>query len=201
MKRIAALAAAALLAGCYSLADGTEALVGIGSISAEKSTFSGAYEVRMQPAWVYGGDFFGASTVKLGAFWTAENAETAYLVMRMDSSTQSSRAYAGLEGLQINLNGQVHSFKSGGGTSMSGSPYNTVTKQIYTQSENAVAVPLSLVRDMVAAEQCKIRFLTSAGFQEADFAIERSEAGGAGARYYMREFLQKIDAVSSGTQA
>ncbi|MDH4981250.1 hypothetical protein [Hyphomicrobium sp. D-2] len=201
MNRIAALAATVFLGGCAGLADGTDALVGIGSISAEKSTFSGAYEVRMQPAWVYGGDFFGVSMVKLGASWTAENAETVYLVMMVNSSTQSSLVYAGLEGLQINLNGQIHSFKAGAGTSMSSSPYNTVTRQIYTQSKNAVAVPLSLVREMVSSEHCKIRFITSAGYQEADFSIERSEAGGAGARHYMREFLQKIDAVSSGAQA
>lgn len=201
-RTICILCAASLLTGCSSLADGADSFAGLGSVSEEKSTFNGATILRMQPAWVYGGSWLtGAAPVKVGAYWTSEKPDQVALVLRVDGNINAGNPYLNLFGLDVNVGGKIQSFQAAPVTSFDSSNYNTVSKTIYTSSTNGVVIPLTLFREMVTGPHCRIRFQTGRGYEEADFAIERSDAGGASARHYAKGFLQRVDAVRSGRAA
>ena len=151
----------------------------------------------MGPAWLYGGtSLAGAAPVKLGAQWSGDSPDQVTLTLKMDSNTGSyAGTYRSLQGIDVNVGGKNHTFRSFAQTSFDRTPYNTVSRTIYTTSTNAVTVPLTLVREMVKADYCRVRIVTDRGYEEADFTVERSQYGGAGARHYMRTFLERVDAA------
>jgi hypothetical protein len=180
------------VASCANLADGADAIAGLGTISEDRSTFSDAKIVRMEPAWVFQADQFNASPVKIGAYWTGERPDEVVLSLKVDGNIRSTISYEGLYGLDVNIGGSIQSFKTSHATDHQHSAYNTVSKTIYTSSTNSVVISMGLLEEMVSAPHCRLRFVTSRGNDEADFAIDRASHGAAAARLYMKEFLQRV---------
>ena len=195
MKRLFLLGLLALtITGCASMADVSSKIAGIGTISEEKSTFDDATIITMSPAFLYAeGEWLGVP-VKLGARWSSKFSDHVALVMSYSSNTYGSGSdlYTNFSGLDINLDGKISSYETSGYTRHNDSGYNTVSKTIYTESKNSVVVPLSVLKDMVAAKDCRLRINTSDGYIDAQFSIERIPGGQATAILPMKDFLLKV---------
>lgn len=196
MRNLFVLIALAALAGCASVADSMNRAAGIGVVSSEVSTFDGATIVEASPSWLYSsGSTSLPNRTKLGARWSSMAPDIVTLVLVYDSSTGSyDDIFLGIDSLDVNLAGQIKHFEAGYITALDTGVYNSVSRSTSTSSENTVVIPLALLRDMVGAEDCRIRINTSSGYEDAVFNIDRATAGQATARVSLREMLATISA-------
>ena len=186
-----------LLSGCTGMADSMSKFSGLGVISEEKSTFDGATIVAVSPTWLYDPNGSWGNQVKLGARWSSSSPDYVALILAYSSDTSGYGAtYMSLSGIDVNIDGNIQSFKSGKPTSLDSSGYNTISKTIYTESKNSVVIPYSVLEEMVSAKDCRVRIHTSKGYEDAQFSIERIPGGQGTAILSIREFMQRISALS-----
>lgn len=193
---------ALVLTGCAGMADVSSKIGGIGTISEEKSTFDNATIVSMSPAFLYAeGEWLGLP-VKLGARWSSNSRGYVALIMSYSSNTygSSSNIYTNFSGLDVNIDGKITSYKTSGSTMHSDSGYNTVSRTIYTESKNSVIVPLTVLKAMLAAKDCRLRINTGDGYVDAQFSIERIPGGQGTAILPMREFVAKVESKLKTSQ-
>jgi hypothetical protein len=195
---IGTLLACALVTGCAGMADATAKFANVGVIEQEKSTFDGANLIKMTPAFLYReGATFGVP-YKLGAQWNSKAPDQVALVLSHQSNISAGgSAFVAFNSLSINIDGSITTYRTTAPTSNDSSSYNTVTRTIYTASTNSVVLPLSELRKMLAARDCRIRIESSKGYEDAQFTIERIPGGQATAIVPLREFIAKIDAARS----
>lgn len=187
-----------LLVGCAGMADSMNEMAGLGVVSEDTSTFDGAKVISVSPNWLYESkETWTANNVKLGARWSSNSPEEVALILSYSSSTSSNSTYLGLKGIDINIDGEISSFSSGRSTMLDNSSYNTVSKTIYTSSENTVIIPFKLLTEMVNSNSCRIRIHTSKGYEDAIFSIERSDSGQSTALFSFKKFLTKVDTINS----
>lgn len=192
-KLLAILTIALTLPGCASMADGMSKAAGMGVVKQQISTFDNATIITATPTTLWAKGSWG-NQVHMGARWnSAEPAEVA-LLLSYSSNVSSSYGspYMGLEGIEINVDGDISSFTAAGSTRLDHSGYNTVSKTIYTSSDNAVVIPYSLLERMVSARDCRLRIHTSKGYEDAQFSIERIPGGQGTAILPIRELMQKV---------
>ena len=184
--------------GCAGMADSMNKMAGIGVVTVENSTFDDAKIIKVTPTWLYEdtGSMDNIRT-KLGARWTDKTPDYVALDLAYDSNTSGySEIYLGFTGVDINIGGKITSFKTNNLTILKSSGYNTVSNTIYTKSENSVIIPMSLLEEMVSADDCRIRIYTSQGYEDAVFSIERSSGGQGTAILSIREFIATVKAES-----
>lgn len=197
MKSLLIILVLALLQGCSSMADGMSKMAGLGVVKESVSTFDGSKTIEVSPTFLYVEGSWG-NTVKLGAIWNSSTPDLVGLVMEQSSSTSSiGRAYIGLQGIDINIDGEIVSYAANSPTKMSNSGYNTVSKTIYTSSRNAVLVPYDVFVKMLEAKDCRIRIKTSEGYEDSLFSTERIPGGQGTAILALREFRVKVDATKN----
>jgi hypothetical protein len=186
-----------IVSGCSSMADGMSKMAGLGVVSESKSTFDDSRVVSVSPAHLYVKGSWG-NTVRLGARWSDSEPDLVALIMEQSSSTSTAgRAYIGLQGLDINIDGEILSYDANSSTKLSNSGYNTVSKTIYTSSRNAVVVPYAVFVKMLEAKDCRIRIKTSDGYEDSLFSTERIPGGQGTAILAMRDFRAKVEAAKN----
>ncbi|MBW2194282.1 MAG: hypothetical protein JRF37_01570 [Deltaproteobacteria bacterium] len=193
-----------IVTGCTSMADVTSRVAGVGTISEEKWVFDNTTVVTMSPAFLYAeGEWLGVD-VKLGARWSSNSSDHVALIMsyRSSKSGSGSDMYTNFSGLDVNIDGTIMSYKTGGFTSHADSGYNTVPKTSYNENKNSVILPLNVLKDMLAAEDCRLRIHTCEGYVDAQFSIERIPGGGGQgtAILSMREFVAKVESNRGASQ-
>lgn len=194
-KIVLALSVAFAISGCASMVDSMDKAAGLGVVKQETSSFDNATIVSASPTFLHAKDSWGSS-VKLGARWSSAAPGVVALVLAYDSDISApSRAYLGLTGIDINVDGDISSHKASGSTALDSSDYNTVSKTIYTSSKNAVMIPYALLERMVAAKDCRVRIHTSKGYEDAEFSIERTRGGQGTAILAIKEMMAKVSAV------
>jgi hypothetical protein len=166
-------------------------MAGLGVVTEEKSTFDGAIIVNVSPQWLYDPDGSFGNSVKLGARWSNKSPDHVALVLH-------SSGYISLQSIDININGDIKSFKSNSLTMLDNSGYNTVSKTIYTESQNSIVIPYQILEDMVSAKDCRLRIHTSKGYEDANFLIERMPGGQGTAILSIKEFMAKVGAHKKG---
>lgn len=196
MKNLGLLALlCALVSGCAGMADSMTQLAGIGVVEEEKSTFDGATIVKMSPAFLYreGSGLGDGVNTKLGARWTSKAPDHVALILSYGSSVSSGGAtYVNFSGMDVNIDGAISEYKTGGLTSHDSSGYNPVSRTIYTESQNTVVIPLSTLQKMMTAKDVRLRIHTSRGYEDAQFSIERSSGGQSTAIFHLREFMSRV---------
>jgi len=185
-------AGVAALSGCANMVDSMNKAAGIGVVSEDISTFDGAKIIKVSPSWLYEAkENLTPNRTKLGARWSNASPDDVVLELLYESSTSGyGSTYLGITGIDININGNKSSYSTNKQTSLDSGSYNTVSKTIYTESENSVVIPLSLLTSMVSAKDVRIRIYTSKGYEDAVFSIERSSSGQGAALLSIREFLK-----------
>jgi hypothetical protein len=190
------LVAALTLSGCASMADASAKVAGLGIVTQEKSTFDNATIVEVSPNWLYDPNGSWGNGVKLGARWTSKAPELAALVLSYSSNTMGNNpVYVGLKGIDVNIDGSISTFSAGKPTNLDSGAYNTVSRTIYTQSENTVVLPYAILMQMVTAKDCRLRIHTSKGHEDALFSTERIPGGQGTAILSFREFVKKVDEI------
>lgn len=181
------------LAGCAAV-DSMNQMAGLGKITVSDSKFDNSKQITMGAAHLTDGSMTSVP-VKLGGFYTTSVPELVYLVGHYSSSTSyGSPLFINIEELDVNLNGKKRSFKSAGSTQHDNSGYNTVSRSIHTDSKNHFPIPLSYLKEMLVAEDCRIRITTSKGSVEALFHIDKA-FGNVWAKEYLRRFVEKIEGL------
>lgn len=108
-------------------------------------------------------------------------------------SSSPDATYTNLTGLDVMLNGQKYTFRTGGPTSHDNSGWNSTARTIFTESQNSVIVPLELLREMTVAEDCRIRIHSTDGYEDALFSLEYRPGGQRLAVLSIRDFLDRVD--------
>lgn len=189
------------LSACTSTADMTDQMIGLGSIKTTKETFDGSTTLTASPHRLYDPDRsmwdISIDSFFLGARWNSKHKDTVALTIEHRGSTSSKTIYLSIKKIGININGDINSYITGQTTIRTNDGYNEVTKTIYTQSRNSIIVPLSVLDDMVSAEDCKIRIYTNKGFQDFVFSVDRIPGGSGAARMSIRKFISAVKDVQS----
>jgi hypothetical protein len=185
-----------IISGCAGMADSMDQSVGLGVITEDISTFDNSKTISVSPTWfAKDKDSWGAAFVKLGAAWTDKYPESVTLLLKHESSITSGTSYLNINNFSVNLNGEITTFNTSSTTSHESSNYNSVSKDIYTESSNAVVIPLNYLRQMVNSDNCRLRIDTSAGLVEGIFSMERTAGGARTALASIKEFLTKVDST------
>jgi hypothetical protein len=165
-------------------------------VEQKTSTFDNATIITASPTFLYAGGSWGSNNVKLGARWSSASPDSVALVLAYDSTVSGAGgAYMSLTGIDINVDGEISSHAAAGSTKLDSSSYNTVTKTIYTSSENVVVIPYALLERMVADKDCRIRIHTSKGYEDAQFSLERIPGGQGTAILAIKKLMAKVAAV------
>ncbi len=185
-----------IMSGCASMADSMNALSGVGRVTKEVSDFDGATIVRMEPAFLYDGkSSLMAMATKAGAYWNSQSPDRVSLILQNNSSAGYGNSYLSFKSIDVNIDGEKHSYPVDGATKFDNSGYNTVSRTIHTESRNAVTMDLGTLQKMVSAEDCRIRINTGDGYEVAYFHIDRMPGGQSTAIQHYKEFLAKVAAV------
>jgi hypothetical protein len=188
---------AASLTGCAGFADTMSKASGMGVVTQSRSTFDNAMVVNATPAPLYAKGSWG-NVVRLGARWISTQPDKVALVLSYASNAGAgSAAFLDLQGIDVNVDGTVTNWPATGPSQLSHSSYNTVSNTIYTNSENLVIIPYSLLQQMVNAKDCRLRIHTGDGAEESQFSIERIPGGQPTALLSIRELVARVDAARS----
>lgn len=183
----------ALMSGCASMADSADKISGTGQITESVDSFDNSRHLAMGPGFLFEDPSETMpSGVKLGAEWTDKNPNSVALVLSYPSSTSGGAVYVNFSGMDININGEIIKLTTDGRTHHSDSGYNTISRSIYTSSENYLSVPRELIEQMLSAKSCKLKIYTNDGYVNADFTILRSTAGQAAVKPYLEQFMARL---------
>lgn len=178
--------------GCASMADAGSALSGMGNIKEEVSTFDEARTITVSPAPLYEKGKWSPVPFHMGAGWSESAPDIVFLVLSHSSSVKSGDAYVSFRELKVNIDGEIRTFDADS-TALSSGTYNKISRNIYTESRSSIAVPLDYFRQMLEAEDVRIRISSSSGYADATFSESRIPGGQATAKHYMLKFLERIE--------
>jgi len=173
-------------------------LAGLGVVTEREETFDDSHIIEVSPTFVYEAeDSIVPSPFRLGALWTSTAPDHALLVLQYRSSTSSTihsgeDLYTSFERLDVNIDDDIRRFDATR-TSLSDSGVNSVSRSIDTESRASVIVPLDYLETMVSAEDVRIRIISSSGYADSLFHIERSAAGSRAAKSAISEFLSRVN--------
>lgn len=180
------------LYGCTGMADFGAVFADMGVVRSRVDTFDGATVITVSPnntdspgAWTY--------SIGVGGRWTSNAPHLVAVVLEYSSSSAGSNSYTNISGMDVMIDGEKFEYRANGPTDHSNSGYNTVTKMIYTESENRVVVPLDIIKQMISANDCRLRIYTSDGYQDSIFSVDRLAGGAPSARMSFRDFVAKIE--------
>lgn len=187
---LAAVAALGLaLAGCAAM----DAMSGLGVLRERTSSYDGSEVISVSGQSLYApGDALG-TPFRLGATWLSVHPDLVSLDLEYASDARmGSASYATIEGLDVRIDG-LESHWQATGTQYDSTPYNTVSRTIYTRSSTSIVVPLNMLRAMVRAEDCRLRIRSSADVDEVLFSRATIPGGKPTAITSIRKMLAAVD--------
>ena len=186
-KLIFSVFATIIITGCSSTID---KMAGIGQLETNISDFSGDTFIELSktrnahPTEKQASTFFGLR-------WDSSIRDTVFLKLINQSDASSSDTYVNYESIEIKIGDDVYTFDAGKTIQNSGS-YNSVSKTIYTTSRASVSLPLSLLKKMVNAEDCRIRINTYKWYEVVLFHVDEN-AMVSFSRPKFKDFLVKVN--------
>ena len=194
MKKSALMLVLLVLTGCTAM----DKLAGMGVVSQQTSAFDNSTVIDVSPNSLYDPNSAWGTPIQLGAIWSSAMPNEVGLVLSYSSNiSNGSSAYLSLTALDINIDGNISSYKANESTSLNSSGYNTVSTTIYTSSKNTIVIPYEVLQKMVASKNCRLRIHTGQGNQDIYFSAEHIPGGKATAIVSIKEFMSKVDAVKA----
>ena len=178
-----------LMSGCAAQMD---AFSNLGVINEKVSTFDNKRIVEVSPTWVASDGAFYAASTKVGALWSEASPSRVLLILKYESTVDSSNSYTTYESLSVNIDGTIRNFPVSGSTELESSGYNTVSNTIYTASTALVPIPLDYLRKMVEASDVQLRFNYLNRYEDGNFGKEEGQMGQQMAKARIIEFLKLI---------
>lgn len=181
-----------MLIGCTGMDKLLTSMSGLGTVTEHTSSFDGASVIEVTPNYIFAADAaWSISPIKLGARWDSTSDDYVTLTLQYSSISGSGVSYINFSGLVLNIDGVKHSYKTAGMTDLNNTGY-TSGHTTYTSSENSVVIPYTVFKQMLAADDCRLRVLTLSGTVDAEFSVPRIPAGGTTAIVSLREFDDKV---------
>ena len=162
-----------LLTSCAGM---HKAITGQGELTNTVSGFDDARFISVAPSMLVPIDsgLYSTSTF-LGASWSSKYPNLIQLDLLHKSSIDFGNAYTNFKMISVNIEGEVTDFKTTGLTDHISSGYNSVSRDIYTESNGAITMTYSYFSKMLQSHDCKIRIHTSDGYEDAYFSYDPSE--------------------------
>lgn len=192
--KLAALAALMLaMAGCAAM----DAMAGMGVLTKQTSSYDGGEVINVSGQSLYAPDQPMGTPLQLGATWLSRYPDSVSLDISYPSNVDmGSGAYASIDELDVRIDG-LESRWQARGTRFDSTPYNTVSRTIYTTSSTSIVVPLNMLRAMVQAQDCRLRIHTSAGVTDVQFSRDTIPGGKPTAITSIRKLLAAVDAYQA----
>ena len=117
-----------------------------------------------------------------------------FIDLKQDGSV-SGDAYSNISGFDLNISGEKISFNSTGMTVHEDSGYNSLSRDIYTTSENTVIVPWEIFEAMMTVEDVRIRVYSDSKYQDSLFSQDRAASGQRTARLAIVPLYEKVKQI------
>ena len=188
MKALAAALLCLTLTSCATMVDTADAFAHMGVVSEEVSTFDGATIVAVSPTWLYNAETDTYNAYKLGGRWNSSQPDYVSLVIRFEASGR----YVVFEGVKLRIGDTV--VESRAGRTHPESSYDAFIDNIDTTSTASVGITLDTLDRLLAAPDARIRIMSSSGYEDSTFAIDRTPHGQRTARAALKEFRAAVAA-------
>lgn len=191
---LAAVAALAVtLAGCAAM----DAMAGMGVLTQRNNSYDGGEVINVSGQSLYAPDLALGTPLQLGATWLSRYPDSVSLDISYRSNVDmGSNAYASIDELDVRIDG-LESRWQAHGTRLDSTPYNTVSRTIYTTSSTSIVVPLKMLRAMVQAQDCRLRIYSSLGTTDVLFSRDSIPGGKPTAITSIRKLLAAVDAYQA----
>lgn len=193
--KLAALAALMLaMAGCAAM----DAMAGMGVLTKQTSSYDGGEVIHVSGQSLYAPDLALGTPLQLGATWLSAHPDLVSLDISYPSNVDmGGAAYASISELDVRIDGLASQWHAHG-TRLDSTPYNTVSRTIYTTSSASIVVPLNMLRAMVQAQDCRLRIVSSLGATDVLFSRATIPGGKPTAITSIRKLLAAVDAYQAG---
>lgn len=185
------------LSGCAGLSESAQRSVGVGTVESDKSSFDGATEITMQPAFVAPAEG-GQAKLKLGFNWRSTQPEYVGVLVRITSLT----GYNAITGAALNLNGTIiqlepaETFTQHESTALTNTTCNINTGctagLTVNESDKLFIARLSVIESIPNATSAKLKVSGGRNYDVGDLLAD--SYGNVDVRDSLPDFISKIEA-------
>lgn len=193
MKKLAVIFALLVgVGGCAGFVDVADQLAGIGNLSERTVEFDGSTEVQVTPAFLYGESSTSwGRQIMMGGRWNSAHPDLIILDLLKDS-TVTGTAYSSIKGIDVRMDQQIFSYGTTGFTEYESSGYNTVSRDIYTQSKNSVFIEWSFFEKMLTNDDVRLRVYFDGSYEDSFFSQDRAASGQQTARLVLQKLYERV---------
>jgi hypothetical protein len=189
-KRLFVVAVALAMSGCTTL----DQLTGRGVVTQSTSGFDNATVIEATPNALANVDGTWTEPLELGARWSSAAPDSVALVVGWAPGTAGTLVFSDTRAFFINIDGKISQYSAGQPTSRAGSGGGPASSdRLY--GINEVVIPYSVLEQMTAAKDCRIRVQTSNGFLDFDFTRAYASGGKPTAINAINQLMAKVAAL------
>lgn len=185
-KILFAIAVVLAMTGCTAL----DQLSGRGVVTQHTSDFDNATIIEASPNNISDTDGMWTDSTALGASWSSAAPNNVTLTMALTGSG-STVPFTGILAFFVNVDGKVQQYSAG--QPLGTTPDASGPHRLYASNE--IVIPYSVLQQMVAASDCRIRIQTSGGYRNFDFTRDHMAGGKPAAIRSIRDMMARVDAV------
>ena len=186
-KPLFGLAVAFALSGCTTL----DHLTGHGVVTQRTSGFDNATLVEASPNALANVDGTWTEPLELGARWSSATPDSVALVMGWDPGITGTSVFSDTRAFFINIDGRVSQYSAGQPGSPSAAGGSAAgSNRLY--GINEIVIPYTVLEQMTAARDCRIRIQTSNGYRDFDFTRQHASGGKPTAIVAINELMAKV---------
>ena len=185
-KILFAIAVVLAMTGCTAL----DQLSGRGVVTQHTSDFDNATIIEASPNNISDTDGMWTDSTALGASWSSAAPNNVTLTMALTGSG-STVPFTGILAFFVNVDGKVQQYSVG--QPLGTTPDASGPHRLYASNE--IVIPYSVLQQMVAASDCRIRIQTSGGYRNFDFTRDHMAGGKPAAIRSIRDMMARVDAV------
>ena len=187
-KILFVIAAALAMTGCTAL----DQMTGRGVVTQHTSDFDNATVIEASPNNIADTDGMWTDSTALGASWSSAAPNNATLTMALIGSS-GTVPFTGILAFYVNVDGKITQYSAG--QPLNAASGTTGPHRLYASNE--VVIPYSVLQQMVAASDCRIRIQTSGGYRNFDFTRDHMTGGKPAAIRSIRDMMARVDAIRS----
>jgi len=188
-KHLFVVAVALAMSGCAAL----DQLTGRGVVTESTSGFDNATLIEASPNALANVDGTWTEPLELGARWSSATPDSVALVIGWAPGIDGTSMFPDTRAFFINIDGKISQYSAGQPAGRVASGGETAgSDRLY--GINEVVIPYSVLQQMVAARDCRIRLQTSRGYKDFDFTRAHASGGKPTAIIAITELMAKVAA-------
>lgn len=189
-KRFFVLAVVLAMSGCATL----DQLTGRGVVTQRTSGFDNATVIEASPNALANVDGTWTEPLELGARWSSATPDSVALVLGWVSGAGDTQVLRDTRAFFINIDGKISQYSAGQPTGRAASAGRAPgSSRLYATNE--IVIPYSVLEQMTAARDCRIRIQTGTGYNDFDFTRDHASGGKPTAINAISELMAKVAAL------